>query len=114
MRRFGRGESRLELRVGEKVAIELEAVLTAGFEWRLDTAPSGAISVRDEEPVATTGTIGGSSSQSFVLEAREPGRATVEFVYGRPWQDKVHERHTVQVEVKSAGRASKRSPRRHR
>jgi predicted secreted protein len=110
MRRFGRGETRIDARVGEKFAVELEAVPTAGYQWRLDM-PSGAtpIALRSEEHAAASRAVGGSSTQSFVLEAREPGHTTLEFVYGRPWEQRPLERHTVEIEITGPKPASQRS-----
>jgi hypothetical protein len=43
-----------------------------------------------------------------VLEAREPGHVTLEFVYGRPWEERPLERHTVEIEVAPRSKRERR------
>jgi predicted secreted protein len=94
----------LQLRVGEEHPIQLDSLLTAGYEWapQLEGDESVAEVVKEEPPPATgEEAVGASPPEVFKIKALRPGKATVRFAQRRPWETggDPGDEHVVELDV---------------
>ena len=84
----------------DEFAISLESIATAGYLWKIQSLPD-AIQLLGTENEKPTGDQkpGDSTSQTFWFRAREIGNYTIQFMLGRPWENKAIEITTVTVRV---------------
>ena len=77
----------VELPVGERHALSLPGMGSAGYQWTADVRGGGAVAEVDmiaSEPV--TDAIGAGVDEKFEIRAKEPGEAVVRFEQRRPWE----------------------------
>jgi predicted secreted protein len=97
MRRISADADRIEMSVGEKALLELEALGAAGYEWHAFAA--APLVVTEEPEKAQPRTIGGKVVQSFILEARKPGETRLRLTYGRSWDPKPAKERVIRVTI---------------
>lgn len=94
------------LQPGQSLQIELEGTPTAGYVWQLSPLPAGATLVsqtsRPSNPEARAASmVGGNDWSVFTIQSESPTPASIELVYGRPWELQAgaapERRFTVQV-----------------
>ena len=78
----------IETRVGEEFAVEVEAVPTSGFQWRVSALDPERVRLVAEDLEATSERIGGSALQRFRFEALAPGEVELRLALSRPWESK--------------------------
>ena len=80
----------IELAVGERATIELEANPTTGFQWEFTADPNADVVkvVSDEYRSGSneSGMVGSGGTQTIVIEGVAAGTSTVELQYVRPWE----------------------------
>ena len=98
MERFGRKDRRIKVKVGKKFALELEAMGTAGYTWRVTRLPSH-LALRGESIRPVSPAVGASSRQELVFEVLGPGSEPLVLTYGQPWESKGEETAEIAVEA---------------
>jgi predicted secreted protein len=73
------------VKVGQRFAIDLEAIPGAGYMWEL-TQPPHELELVSQEVVAISKAIGGNSTQRFSLVAHQPGNYSLAFQLKRSWE----------------------------
>lgn len=73
------------VQVGQKFAIDLEAIPGAGYMWEM-TRPLDEIELIDQHVVSISKEIGGNSTQRFLLVAHAPGSYSLVFQLKRKWE----------------------------
>lgn len=80
----------IELTVGGRATIELDANPTTGYQWELATEPDTTIvAVASDEYTATpaaNGMVGSGGTQRVVVQGVAVGTTTIELRYVRPWE----------------------------
>ena len=95
----------LKLAVGQQAPIELEENPSTGYRWAIDTQASSNLSIlriddrgfsqkADGKPL-----VGAPGVHRWSVEATSPGKASITFVYRRPWETSVARRHRVEVDA---------------
>ncbi len=98
MRQYGKDTKRILVRAGQRFALELPAMATAGFRWVLKQESD--VTVPISEGIARAGPgVGGSSIQRFEFAASRPGTATLVMEYKQPWEAETADRIEIEVEV---------------
>jgi predicted secreted protein len=82
----------IEIKVGEKVAVALSGVPTAGYVWAASAPPAWVTAT--EGPGGSTssaqlmpGFVGGSHWETVVIEAKAAGEGEIVLAQRRPWED---------------------------
>ncbi len=90
------GSKATGLKVGDVLVVTLQALPGAGYVWAatVDKTKKLALSQTKTLPLNGNG-VGGKQTMVFRFKALAPGKSTVNFVYGRPW------------EIKKGGKATK-------
>jgi predicted secreted protein len=96
--RFGRQDRRISTKVGRKFALDLDAMGTAGYTWRVSHLPPH-LALRGESIRPASPGVGGSSRQELVFEVLGPGSEPLVLTYGQPWESKAEE--TVEITVEA-------------
>jgi predicted secreted protein len=96
MRRYGKGTTDIRARVGETFVLELPAVETGGYTWRVMRQP-GVAALREERVRPAGRTIGGGSVQEFEFTVTHAGEDVLGMVYGRSWEQTPVEQLQVRV-----------------
>lgn len=95
----------LKLAVGQSASVELEENPSTGYRWAVDAkASSGLPVVRISdrgfsEREGGKRLLGAPGIHRWDIQAVSPGKASVVFIYGRPWEDKHSRSHEVAVEA---------------
>lgn len=78
----------LDLGVGDKVSLVLDANPTTGYQWQITVADESIARVASDNylPPADTGRMGASGKQAVEIEGVGAGQTTVEAVYVRPFE----------------------------
>jgi predicted secreted protein len=84
--------------VGEGFVLELPALATGGFRWRLNREPDVAVLTQERIRPGGPG-IGASSVQEFEFAAMRAGASTLRLEYKRPWENVTGERLEVEIVV---------------
>jgi predicted secreted protein len=81
---------KLTLRVGERTAVRLPGLGTAGYDWTIHvTGDAVAVSVDPAPREEIDGRPPGAGVDEIaVIEGRHPGHATVTLEQRRPWENK--------------------------
>lgn len=88
----------IDVKVDHEFTISLKSIATAGYVWRIESLPDAIQSLGSEnEKPAGSSKPGDSTTQIFRFRALKAGEYTIEFLLGRPWEDKAIESHTVMV-----------------
>ena len=102
------GAELIQLRPGERHTVTLPGMGAAGYRWSFEIiGDAGVVDVHRspvpdaDGPSAGELPAGASVPESFALEGRAPGRATVRFSQTRPWEagSAPLDRQAVDVEV---------------
>ena len=91
---------RLELRVGQRLTLELRANLSTGYSWRV--VSSGEPVIRQlGEPTFTEDShmAGAGGTLRYEFRAEQAGTAALELVYVRPWEKDAKPAGTFAVTV---------------
>lgn len=88
----------LEVKIGDKIEVALEARPGAGAIWRVEDAP-GEVCVERTDLQPSGLAPGGSMLQRFSVVAQAQGDHMVIFVYGRPWESTVRDRRELRLRV---------------
>jgi inhibitor of cysteine peptidase len=94
---------RIEVRVGDAIAVRLPDNPSTGYRWELAPVDDEHLVVEDESYVAADGRVVGSGGTAiWALRARRRGTAAIEGKRWRPWDGErsVIQRFAVEVEVK--------------
>ena len=86
-------------RIGQKFAIELEAMPGAGYMWEL-TGQAEALELVRQKVVSISKAIGGSSTQRFVFIARLAGDYALVFQLKRKWEKEPVKINKFSIQVK--------------
>jgi predicted secreted protein len=71
--------------VGQKFAVDLDAMPGAGYIWEIASHPE-EIELLKQEVLPGSKAIGGPSKQRFTLVAKEPGEYSLDFQLKRRWE----------------------------
>ncbi len=79
------------LKVAQTVEVRLRSQSGTGYAWRLASGADNFVVARQtmhttDVDAANGKRVGGATWDVFTLRAAQPGDATVEFVYERPWE----------------------------
>lgn len=79
------------LKVAQTIEVRLRSQAGTGYSWRLASGTDASGIVREqghrtETEAAEDNRMGGATWEVFTLRAAQPGDATVEYVYERPWE----------------------------
>jgi len=91
-----------EIRVGERIAVQLPENPTTGFTWAIDETDRRVLTLDGADYVAPEiGFIGAKGQRTFRFTARQPGEMTLQLKYWRVWegQGSVTERFTVNLHI---------------
>lgn len=87
--RLSQVDRSLQLQVGAVCELRLAANPSTGYGWRLLPAePTGLVQVdapRHEPAPAAAAQVGVGGQDRFRLQALQPGRVTLRWIYQRPW-----------------------------
>ena len=98
MRTYGKDTTRIQVRVGERFALELPAFATGGFTWLLKRVPEVAVLTPGADP-AWWPASGASSIQEFEFAATRTGTSPLLLEYKRPWENVEGERLEIEIVV---------------
>ena len=98
-KKYDRSTSLIQARPGETFTIELPAVPTAGFQWKVRATAEKVVSQESDEFVPARSGIGGAAGQRFAFRAVGKGHTSLVFVYARPWEETGREEIKVEVKV---------------
>ena len=98
MKKYSQDDRRIEIRVGESFAIDIEAIPTTGYQWGIKVDGDAAV-LNNRELTRGSNAIGASGVERFVFKGKEPGTATLRFALARSWERTAIKTHDVQVEV---------------
>ena len=88
-------------RTGDAFELSLEALPSAGYEWRVQVDEARATVT--ELPAQIGGEdFGGSTRQRFRVEPLASGRTAMRLTYGRPWEAEPEEARTVRLIIAEA------------
>ncbi len=78
---------RVEIRVGQRLTVELRANPSTGYSWALVSSGEPVI-LRVGEPAFREDSrmAGAGGTLTFEFRARQPGTGSLELVYARPWE----------------------------
>jgi inhibitor of cysteine peptidase len=91
----------VELAVGERVTLELQANPTTGYQWEPAAAPDEAVLriVSDTYVAGGSDAMGAGGTQEIVIEGVAAGTTTLELRYVRPWETDVAPAETATYEI---------------
>jgi inhibitor of cysteine peptidase len=92
----------LRLSSGRSSVIELPENITTGFSWRIDRDASEGLdllAITDGGHKRGENRPGASGTHRWTLRALNPGRATIQFDYRRPWEPAPVETRRIDVEI---------------
>ena len=96
--------SRAELRPGDEIQIELQAVAGTGFSWYFDELDHNFFELIDEErKMEEKGgeSVGSPTLYTWVLKAKKTGKSVIRMSYYRNWEgkDKALRRFELEVNI---------------
>jgi predicted secreted protein len=97
-RSYTKGDSPIEAHVGETFELVVDAIPTAGYQWTIEVQ-GGAIRLIDRTLDTPPHKLGGSVREHFIVQATQPGPATIKLALTRPWEATAAERHSFDVTV---------------
>ena len=91
----------IDLKVGERATIELEANQTTGYQWAPTAEPDAAVVtvVSDTYVAPETDRVGAGGSQKIVIEGVAPGTTSLAMGYSRPWEQGTPPAETATFQV---------------
>lgn len=81
----------IKVRSGSMVRVELEQAGATGYTWEihnLDKKHFELVSVKTPEPPEKSDLVGAPVKKTWLLKAREKGKAELRFLYFRSWEGK--------------------------
>jgi predicted secreted protein len=96
MQRYDRSARRIRVAVGESFVLELRALATAGYTWRVAQVP-GVVSLTAERVRPAGPATGSPSVHEFEFTATRRGEGPLVMVYQRAWEDTAAERLEITV-----------------
>ncbi len=95
--------SEIELHPGAEYRLELGSPGGTGYVWAFEIiGPPGVLAVREllqELPPETGRLQTYSVEHTYIIEAKNPGKAEVRFVFKRPWETTPLQVKSIQVTV---------------
>ena len=94
--------SEITVEVGETIGIILEANLTTGFSWVLDTDefdPNVVTKISNQYFPGNIYQLGSAGFEQWIFEAKALGNTTIELDYKRPWETTVQDTFLIKVSV---------------
>lgn len=91
----------VQLEVGGRATIQLEANPTTGYQWQPSAAPDATVYriVSDTYRAADTSRVGAPGTQEIVVEGVAAGTATLTLEYVRPWENGVAPAQTASFPI---------------
>jgi predicted secreted protein len=90
----------ISVAVNDEFTISLKSIATAGYLWKIESLPEGIQLLGTEnEKLAGDRKPGDSTHQIFRFRAQQTGEHEINFMLGRPWENKAVEAKTVTVRV---------------
>lgn len=91
----------VELSVGERSTLELEANPTTGYQWEPSAEPDAAVVkiVSDTYVAGDSGAMGAPGTQRIVIEGVAAGSTTMELRYVRPWESDAPPAETASYQI---------------
>ena len=95
--------SKVEIRVGQELRVELRAQLGTGYSWQVDSDSTDLLVQKASRSESSTALPGKPEMQVIVLKAIHAGHGTLKLDYRRPWEKDVAPTKTfvLYVTVKS-------------
>jgi len=100
MRTYNREAKDIHARRGERFVIVLSSQPGGGYTWRVD-AGTEFVHVVSHKVQPGGQAIGAAARDEFVFEAVHEGTTTLEFHYGRPWEQSAAETWRVGVTIEN-------------
>ena len=81
-------ESTVELGIDQELIVRLASNPTTGYSWSFTNNPEGVLTSTGESRYRqdSPGLVGSGGLEDFPFKAVHPGRATLRFMYERPWE----------------------------
>lgn len=95
-----------EIRVGERIEVQLPENPTTGFTWAIDETDRERLTLEGTDYTPPeVGMIGARGQRTFTFTARQPGDVALKLKYWRLWEgdSSVAERFTVTLRIRAAG-----------
>jgi len=95
-------ESAITVEVGETIGIILEANLSTGFSWVLDTDeldPNIITKVSSQYFPGNIYQLGSTGYEQWIFEAEAVGETTIKLDYKRPWEATIEDTFEIEVTV---------------
>ena len=91
----------VELGVGERATLVLDANPTTGYQWEPASEPDAAVMkiVSDTYEAGGSDAMGAGGTQRIVIEGVAAGTATLELRYVRPWETDVAPAETASYDI---------------
>ena len=91
----------VELAVGERATLELEANPTTGYQWEPSAEPDAAVVtiVSDTYVAGGSDAMGAGGTQRIVVEGVAAGSTTLELRYVRPWESDTPPAETASYQI---------------
>ncbi len=91
----------VELGVGGRATLELEANPTTGYQWELSAEPDAAIVtvISDTYVAGGSDAVGAGGTQRMVIEGVAAGTTTLALRYVRPWESDVDPTDTATYDI---------------
>jgi inhibitor of cysteine peptidase len=91
----------VELAVGERATLELEANPTTGYQWEPSAEPDAAVVtiVSDTYVAGGSDAMGAGGTQRIVVEGVAAGTTTLELRYVRPWESDTPPAETASYQI---------------
>jgi predicted secreted protein len=95
--------TRIAIKRGGEVKVILDANLTTGFQWQTPSTPAPVLSPIGERAYAPRSAdarkVGAGGMNIFRFRGDNPGQATLQFDYRRPWETTVAPAKTVRYVI---------------
>ena len=91
----------VDLAVGERATLELEANPTTGYQWEPSAEPDAAVVkvVSDTYVAGGSDAMGAGGTQRIVVEGVAAGTTTLELRYVRPWESDTPPAETASYQI---------------
>lgn len=87
----------VEVKIGDKFFVTLDANPTTGFQWEVDFDSSFFKLVHQEYTPSQKDLIGAGGTEVFTFQALKPGETEIKFSYLRPWEKEASEQLVYKV-----------------
>jgi inhibitor of cysteine peptidase len=84
---YGRDDTSISVKSGEKFTIRLDANPTTGYEWNASVSDDAVVSLEKAEYLPDDSDADGAGgTQLLMYKANKAGAATIDLVYQRSWE----------------------------